>query len=341
MPIAFTICSNNYLAKARVTAETFIGQHPGYRFFIFLVDTFITDIDYKANADIEVIAIGDVVADIEELAIKYNIIELNTAVKPAVFTFLFQTYKAASHIIYLDPDLMIFSPFSEIEELFESDNCNIIITPHGCSPIDDGKVPSEIHLSMYGIYNLGFIAIKRNSESKRFLNFWHDRLMKYCYIDVEHGMFTDQIWVNYAPAYFDGVHIFKHLGYNVANWNLYERRIEKENGAYRINGKEKLRFFHFSHYKFTDPHLISYKQNRHKIEEFEYLKEIIDEYQSKLIQNNHEFFNKIPCYYQLRYDCHQQNILQSKGAFKNLVRRIKYKAFLISKKFGSLSQKRD
>lgn len=338
MPVAFTICSNNYLAKARVTTETFLLKHPDYQCFIFLVDTFVSEIDYHVFGKAEVIAIKDIVPDIEALAIKYNIIELNTAVKPAVFSYLFERYQS-SHIFYLDPDLMIFDRFKEIEELFETENYNLIITPHGCSPIDDGKVPSEIHLSTYGLYNLGFLAVRNSPESQRFLAFWHERLMKYCYIDPEHGMFTDQLWVNYAPIYFDGVHIFKHLGYNVANWNLYERKVEKIGDAYFVNGSVKLRFFHFSHYKFTDPYMISYKQNRHTIEEFEDLRTIIDVYQSKLIDYKHDFHSTIPCSYQQMYESHFLHQKRVNERFRTIVRNAKNKAILATHRLFSPSSK--
>lgn len=327
--IAFTICSNNYLAKARIVAKTFLGKHPGYCFFIFLVDELHAEIDYKSTPGVKIVAIKDVVPNIDELAKMYSIIELNTAVKPAVFTFLFKEYKS-NHILYLDPDLMIFDRFSEIEERFKSDDCNIIITPHSCSPIDDGKIPSEIHLIVYGIYNLGFIAVKNTPESQKFLDWWHDRLMKYCFIDPQNGMFTDQIWINYAPIYFNGVYILKHLGYNVSHWNLYERNIEAIDGIYYVNGVEKLKFFHFSHYKFTNPYLISYKQNRHLIEEFEHLKTIIDEYQASLVENDHEAISKIPSYYQLVYDAHQQTLRERNSNYgyrglKNIIRKLKNK----------------
>lgn len=110
MLIAFTICSNNYLAKARIAAETFLDKHTSYRFFIFLVDKFLSEINYEGIPNVKVVAIRDVVNNIDELAWKYNIIELNTAVKPSIFTFLFERYKS-DHVLYLDPDLMIFDSF--------------------------------------------------------------------------------------------------------------------------------------------------------------------------------------------------------------------------------------
>ncbi len=334
MLIAFTICSNNYLAKAQIAAETFKARHSDYSFFIFLVDKFIPEIDYTAIPNAEVISIGDVVDDIEELAKKYNIMELNTSVKPSVFKYLFKRYKS-NYIIYLDPDVIVFNHFLEIENLFEKEDCNIIITPHFCSPIDDGKIPSDVHFSVFGLYNLGFIAIKYSSESQKFLQWWHDRLMKYCFIDPANGMFTDQIWVNYAPIYFEGVHILKHLGYNVANWNLYEREITRTNETYYVNGSEKLQFFHFSHYKFSNPHLISDRQNRHVIDDFEYLTEIIDKYQSKLIGNKHEYYKKLHSYYQLIYKSRQREIQKMNPSFLNVLRRAKKKMFLFTQDFIS------
>lgn len=325
MKIAFTICSNNYLARAKVTAETFTSKHPNYKFFVFLVDTFISEIDYDFIPNVKIIAIKDVVLDVEELAHRYNIIELNTAVKPGVFNYLISQY-SPSLIIFLDPDLYIYDHFLEIESLIENGDCNLVVTPHFCSPIDDGKVPSEIHLSVYGLFNLGFLALKNSIESKRFLNWWHDRLMKYCYIDPGNGMFTDQLWVNHAPIYFDGVHILKHLGYNVANWNLYERMIEKRDEVYYVNEVERLKFFHFSHYKFLNPYIISSQQNRHVIDELPHMREIIDQYQSLLIDANQDFFATIPCYYQKIYNQNKDSKkAESESRIKMFIRKGKNK----------------
>jgi hypothetical protein len=147
------------------------------------------------------------------------------------------------------------------------------------------------------------------------------------------GMFTDQIWVNYAPIYFNGVQILKHLGYNVANWNLYEREITRTNETYCVNGAEKLKFFHFSHYKFSNPNLISDRQNRHVIDDFEYLPEIIDKYQSKLIENNHEYYKKLLNYYLLIYKSRQREIHKMNRSFLNFLRGAKNKIIAITKRF--------
>ena len=83
MNIAFTICSNNYLAKAKVVADTFIAHHNEYEFYIFLVDKLNSEVDYQDFTKFQIIEVSEIISNIDELAIKYNIVELNTAIKPA------------------------------------------------------------------------------------------------------------------------------------------------------------------------------------------------------------------------------------------------------------------
>jgi len=329
MNVAFTICSNNYLAKAKVVADTFIFHHPSYKFLFFLVDILDNKLDYSGLEKYQLIQIHEIVPNIVELAKKYNIIELNTAVKPAIFLYLFKTYKF-SKVIYLDPDLMIFDTFNEVNEILDEVNNNVVVTPHFCSPIDDGKYPSEIDLAPYGLYNLGFIGVKLSAESERFLQWWHDRLMKYCFMQPQNGMFTDQLWVNHAPIFNEGVIILKHLGYNVANWNLYERTITDSEVGYLVNKKYKLKFFHFSHYSFEQPYIISKHQNRHTIEERPDVQKLIDEYQSRLIANQQLAFSGSVCYYHTLYQQHQDTLQKQKEQAENTFKRkIKNKTFAL------------
>jgi len=319
MNFAFTICSNNYLAKAKVVADTFIVHHPNYKFLFFLVDTLDDNLDYSGLENYQLIQIHEIVPNIEELAKKYNIIELNTAVKPAILLHLFKKLNSNT-AIYLDPDLMIFDEFSEVEQQLSKDDINIVITPHFCSPIDDGKYPSEVDFAPFGLYNLGFIAIKNSKESQRFLEWWHNRLMKYCYIRPDKGMFTDQLWVNYAPLFFEGVQLLKHLGYNVANWNLYERFITETENGYVVNEKYRLKFFHFSHFQFDNPYVISRHQNRHTIEERPDVLELITEYKNRLIANQQVVFSTSVCYYDTIYLQHQEVLKKQSNTLKKRIR---------------------
>ena len=302
MKIAFTICSNNYLARAKVTAESFLKHHADYDFKIFLVDEFSEAIDYSVFT-VPLIKVSSFFCEMEKLSLRYDIMELNASVKPIVFQEILKENKYST-LIFIDPDTCVYDRFDEIEDLLV--NCNVIITPHFCSPIDDGKFASEIDLFPFGLFNLGFLALKDSTESKAFLDWWHNRLMKYCYDDLARYMFCDQPWVSYGPVLFEGFHILKHRGYNVANWNLFEREFSKDNDMVFINKKEKLKFFHFSHYVFSEPYRISKNQRRHKIEDLPTLKLLIDDYQQQLIANNHEFVSGVISSYQLNYEKHKR-----------------------------------
>lgn len=125
------------------------------------------------------------------------------------------------------------------------ENNSLFLTPHTLKAYPDEYEPQERGLLNTGLYNLGFIGTKRSATTQSFLAWWKDRLRDHCYIDLEKGMFVDQLWVNFAPLYHEDVFVSRHLGLNMAYWNLHERVISNDNEPYVINEKYPLIFFHF------------------------------------------------------------------------------------------------
>ena len=265
MTLAFTLCSNNYLAQAKVLGDSFRKHHPGVEFIIGLVDTLHSSIDYTAFADFTILQVSELdIPEFEDMERKYNIIELNTSVKPFYFIHLFK-HRKADKIIYLDPDIEVFSPFEEVLDLL--DTYNIIITPQNCAPIDDGHSPSDIHLLGTGIFNLGFIALSHFEKVSSFLEWWTKRLVKYGFADERNNMFFDQVWINLVPVFFDNYYILKHPGYNMSASNLHERLLtDHTNGKWSINEHSPLRFYHFNGFKFSKPELMCSYSNRYTFE---------------------------------------------------------------------------
>ena len=107
MKAAFTLCSNNYLGAAKVLVESFKQFHPDFDVYIGLVDRRSAQVDYSSFS-CPILSAEDIpIPDINELSKKFNIVELNTALKPFFFKHSFFTMQA-SQAIYLDPDIQCF-----------------------------------------------------------------------------------------------------------------------------------------------------------------------------------------------------------------------------------------
>ena len=298
MKVAFTICSNNYLAQAKTLADSLILYNPEYKFIIGLVDELSEEIDYDFFLPHEIIPIKEIgLQEFDSIAKKYNIIELNTAVKASFFKYVFKRFENLDHTYYFDPDLMFFNSLNKLDEEFKQSN--ILLTPHIHTPIPlDDSFPHENLFLNYGIYNLGFIGVKRNENSFQFLDWWEERTLNYGFINTKEGYFVDQLWINLVPIFFKKVKILPEYGYNAAPWNLHERKqiVKKEDGFY-MKDESKLVFFHFSSYKFNKPENIAKDYVRYSFICCPELKPLYEIYHTKLVDNMVEKLAVISCIY--------------------------------------------
>ncbi len=101
-----------------------------------------------------------------------------------------------------------------------------------------------------GLYNLGFAALRNTPEAHALLEWWDAKLHSHCLEDIQTGVFTDQKWMDYAPLLLLESFVLRHLGYNVAYWNLHERVPRRISDRWCVEGRngrvEDLVFFHFS-----------------------------------------------------------------------------------------------
>lgn len=223
-------------------------------------------------------------AELPSMLSRYSLVELNTAVKPFYIEYLYQRDAKVKNVIYFDPDILVFGSLAAIESQLESSS--IILTPHSCT-YDDSKpnLRSELAMISTGTFNLGFIATSRKPAAERFLAWWKLRMRDYCYYKPGYGLFVDQLWVNLAPLYFDGVKIEKHPGWNFSYWNLFERTLSGEPGRYRVNGNQDLLFYHFSSYNPLAPEFICKRAPVMPMAEHPELKNLFEEYRNLLMAN--------------------------------------------------------
>ena len=243
---AFTSITANYLPKARILAESLKQHNPDLHFHLVLCDTVPKSLQLDEEPFDSVIPITELpIPDLQGWIYKHSRVELCTAVKGYAFLEIMSRFEAEK-IFFFDPDIVVLDSISGL--VYMLDTASILLTPHQTKPEQDREaiVDNEICSLKHGIYNLGFLGVRNNNQGLEFLHWWKDRLHEYCYDDKPGGLFTDQRWIDLAPAFFEDIHIVRDPEYNVATWNLTHRKASGslESGI-MINGRP-LVFFHFS-----------------------------------------------------------------------------------------------
>jgi hypothetical protein len=231
---------------AKVLIKSLKEVMPESKIIVCLIEKEIPQIILQEDINIDEIVLAKDLGfvNFNKMIFKYNQYEAACACKGILLKYVYDNY-SEEIIVYLDSDIQVLSRFNEIPKVLES--YSIVLTPHHVRPANNSETLEEELVRLKdGVFNGGFIAIKRSKEAENFLNWWIERLERYAYVDRSKGLFTDQKWLNLVPVFFEKTYIFKHEGYNVACWNIYERNItENENGY--LSNEEPLRFFHFSH----------------------------------------------------------------------------------------------
>jgi hypothetical protein len=242
----FTSITSNYLPKARVLAHSVKRLHPNAVFHLVLCEKRPSEPPSQIGPFDTILTLDDLpIPDCRAWPFKHTVVELCTAVKGPAAQEIMHRHNP-DHIYYLDPDIVVLSPLDELEELL--DKHSILLTPHLTEPENSFQaiIDSEICTLKHGIYNLGFLGVRPSLEGQRFLKWWAHRLVHFCYADIPEGLFTDQRWVDLAPAYFPDLGIVRGAQYNVATWNVNQRKATGT-APYRILvGNRPLCFFHFS-----------------------------------------------------------------------------------------------
>ncbi len=296
MIAACTVISPNYLAFARVLAASYLEHHPGNRFFVLIVAD-LADRTLFAGEAFEPVLLSEIgLADLRGEAMKYDILELNTNVKPAFLRFLFST-QGLEQVVYLDPDICVYSP---LEPVFAAltNGAAAVLTPHLTTPLADDFLPSEQDHLYNGTYNLGFVAFRRCPETDRMLAWWSERCLALGFSEGRTGLFVDQKWMNLAPGLFEGVAILREAGCNMAYWNLHERSllaVETSPMVANANGPAvPLRFFHFSGIDPADESGLSRHTNRFTLAARPDLHQLFSDYRQLLRQHTDERLQALP-----------------------------------------------
>jgi glycosyltransferase involved in cell wall biosynthesis len=277
----FTIVSASYISLAATLMQSVRDHNPGAARFIVLVDAMqdFPGLDLAAEL-LPAEACG--IAGFGNMALWYDVMELNTAVKPSVFLHLFG--RGFGQVAYLDPDILVTAPLQPVWDGLDGHSC--VLTPHHLQPLQDGRHPNDLAIMKSGVYNLGFLGLRNDEDAMRLARWWADRLLTGCRVDLPGHMFTDQRWMDLAPAFVPRTLILRHPGCNLAYWNLPHREVRGSAATgFTVDG-QPLVFAHFSGIKPDDPCSFSKHQDRYTADTLPpAMAELCEEYRRRVMRN--------------------------------------------------------
>ena len=252
-----TIITKSHLSYARTLANTLATSNSQSKLYVLLADRIdgYIDPDKEPFYIIKLEELADQ-EDIDRMCFYYTPSELCFCLRAWLHEYMFQK-TSFKKWIYLDSDIAVYH---SLEKIFKQlDDISIMISPHLISidPPRSINVKAIRKLESYllrngGIYNGGFLALRKTEESKAFIDWFKNHLKMYGFDDrpMQSG---DQFWLTCVPLYFREVSVLRDPGANLAYWNLYERNIEQDgSGEIKVNDKPLL-FFHFAGFDMNAP----------------------------------------------------------------------------------------
>ena len=253
----FTICATNYVGLAKALEASVLKYTLDVDFVIIVADE--PSCDVKNNFSANILIAKDILNYSQEkwyeMAFKYDITEFCTSIKPYSFNYLFDS--GYEKVIYLDPDILTFSSMNIVFDYLN--NYSAVVTPHILTPeVEFSGNLGELHLLLSGVYNFGFLALKKTPKSRAFTNWWGKRLEDYCFADQLMNLFTDQKWGDLLPCFMGlDLLVSDNKGMNLAPWNFHERsiftnynKLYVKNRLDRTASSDELVFVHYSGYNY-------------------------------------------------------------------------------------------
>jgi hypothetical protein len=161
--------------------------------------------------------------------------------KPVVLLYALRSLDS-SHVLYLDPDMFFVQP---PEPLFEPlrNGAAIVLTPHW-RPSEPAGLSRPFRLNfMDGLFNAGCVGATERGAGA--LRWWAEACLAGCERDYAAGLYDDQRYLDLMPIYFEDVHICRHQGVNLADWNLHLRKLDA-NGSRPVPDVWPVTLIHFT-----------------------------------------------------------------------------------------------
>lgn len=258
--IVCTVITASHIAHARTLAASLRRHHPGARLLVLLADK-VGDSFEPSREPWDWLFLWQLPEPerIERMTFYYSPFELCCALRGMLHRYILEK-TTARRWLFLDADMLVCGDLGPALESL--DRCSILLNPHNTRSFPSAQVePNETNLLRAGLYNAGFLGLRRSEETARFVAWFEERLEQHCFDDLSTGhprrLFVDQLWLNLVPTFFREVGLCVHPGVNLAHWNLSQRGLTRdEAGRYLVDGQPLL-LFHFSGWDINRPSQVS------------------------------------------------------------------------------------
>jgi hypothetical protein len=280
-----TIITSSHLALAKVLSVSLRKHFPDYSFHVLVAD----EKKPSATNDLSFISLSELSVSpfFKEIEKKYahtNADQFRWALKPVLIGHLLE--KGFSKVIFTDPDTY-FVGTADVDQLL--DQYAVLLTPHWADTDIVNNPDSVLSVMKGGLFNAGFIASSQKALPA--MQWWAGM----CHYKMDKredlGVYDDQKYLDLLPAQFEGVHILKHQGMNLASWNIQTCKRELVDGRLLINKKYEPVFIHFA--KDTIINILNLNDVL--------LKPYLDEYVHLLSQNGFELLKNLEALPSSRY----------------------------------------
>lgn len=265
-----SIAFSNYLDRGLVLFESLQRIYPESSFVFLALDR--AHLAKKSLGNIaEVLSLEDIgitKAEIFNRRTIYTPLQFATSFKPRLLKYCLREF---SRVTYFDPDIYLYQ---EMQVSADFAAREILLTPHlSKPPSENSQNFPTVDVQKYGNFNLGFISVTKGSEEA--IDWW-DTKLKYEGDFREGKSFTDQKIADQLINFCD-VGVVRLSGWNVAFWNIHERKIKAGD----------LVFFHFSGFNPDAPDIFtrrSLKGFQNRLSAPDWLDEVLRDYADKCIQ---------------------------------------------------------
>jgi hypothetical protein len=287
-----TLFDGNYTPNFLALYDSLVSHSGSFKIYAFCMDDksydYLLDDPLNSEGKIVVISIAQLkehFPQLEGLVKQRSVVEFYFSCSPFITTYVFDKEQSATHVTYLDADLLFFdSPEHIFEEIAE---CSVGIIAHKFYGW------GERYLK-YGKYNVGWVTFKNDTNGRACLKSWLDDCEEWCYdyYDEIGQRFGDQKYLDKWGHDFSGIKVISQKGANVAPWNAGRYKVSTNAEGKIYIDEDPLVFYHYASFKKVDANTYTTSMSKYMARPGHILKRDIYQKYLNIVAENSDQINK-------------------------------------------------